>query len=67
MDRNLTILIVEDDPNDVRILKKALEREDINNPLQVVHDGQEAIDYLRGEGQYCDRIRFPFQVSYSPI
>lgn len=60
MDRNLTILIIEDDPNDVILLKRALTREDINNPIQVVHDGQEALDYLQGEGKYADRAKFPF-------
>ncbi|MDB6022017.1 MAG: two-component system response regulator [Pedosphaera sp.] len=60
MDRNLTILIIEDDPNDALLLQKALSRERITNPLQVVHDGQEAIEYLQGEGPYQDRARFPF-------
>lgn len=60
MDENILILIIEDDENDVLILKHALTRAGINNPVQVVNDGQQAIDYLRGEGEYCDRIRFPF-------
>jgi CheY-like chemotaxis protein len=60
MGANLTILIAEDDANDVLILKKALERADIKYPIYVVPDGQEAIDYLRGEGQYSDRTKFPF-------
>ena len=60
MDRNLTILIVEDDENDVLLLKLALASEGIKNPLQVVRDGYEAIEYLRAEGQYKDRAKFPF-------
>lgn len=60
MDRNLTILIIEDDPNDVILLERALSRENINNPIQVVRDGQEAINYLQGEGKYSDRVQFPF-------
>jgi CheY-like chemotaxis protein len=60
MNRNLTILIIEDDPNDVVLLKRALSRENINNPVQVVHDGKEALHYLQGEGKYHDRTEFPF-------
>ena len=60
MNRNLTILIIEDDPNDVVLLKRALNRENINNPVQVVNDGKEAVHYLQGEGKYHDRTHFPF-------
>ena len=60
MERNLTILIIEDDHNDVLLLKSALKRENINNPIQVVHDGQEGIDYLQGEGKFHDRDKYPF-------
>ena len=60
MDGKLTILIVEDDPNDALILKKALAREGIKHTIQVVPGGQEAINYLQGQGQYSDRSQFPF-------
>jgi len=52
--------LVEDEPNDVFFLKHAFEQADIQNPLQVVEDGQKAIDYLGGNGNYSDRDRFPF-------
>jgi CheY-like chemotaxis protein len=60
MNRNLTLLIVEDDPNDVILLRKALTREGINNATQVVNDGAEAIAYLEGREPYRDRSQFPF-------
>jgi CheY-like chemotaxis protein len=60
VERHLTILIIEDDPNDVLLLRKALKRAGIENPIQVVNDGAEAIKYLQGEGRYCDRSHFPF-------
>jgi CheY-like chemotaxis protein len=60
VDANLLILIIEDDPNDVIILKHALTRAGINNPVKVVQDGKEAIDYMRGEGKYRDRFQYPF-------
>jgi len=53
------ILQVEDDPNDVFFLKHALKRAGVGNPIRVVNDGQEAIDYLRGAGRFADRDQFP--------
>ena len=55
-----TILLVEDDQNDIFFLRYAFEVAGIENPLQVVVDGQQAIDYLSGVDQYADRRRFPF-------
>ena len=55
-----TILQVEDDPNDVFFLHKAMKKMGVTNPIQVVSDGQEAIDYLKGSGKFADRGKFPF-------
>jgi CheY-like chemotaxis protein len=60
MNRNLTILIAEDDPNDVILLERALRRNGINNPLQVTRDGEAALSYLQGIGEYGDREKYPF-------
>jgi two-component system response regulator len=54
-----TILQVEDDPNDVFFLDHAMRRAGVANPIRVVHDGQEAIDYLKGIGKFADRDQFP--------
>jgi CheY-like chemotaxis protein len=54
-----TILQVEDDPNDVFLLKHAMKKEGMANPMQVASDGQEAIDYLSGAGKFADREQFP--------
>lgn len=54
-----TILLVEDSDDDVFIMKHALKQARISNPLQVVTDGQMALDYLAGSGDYSDRQRFP--------
>src|SRR5258708_39753770 len=59
MDDDFTILLAEDDENDVWFVKRALNWADIHNPVQVVHDGQEAIDYLQGRNAYADRERYP--------
>lgn len=54
-----TILQVEDDPNDVFLLRRAMDRVGFMNPVQVANDGQQAIDYLRGVRQFADRGKFP--------
>jgi CheY-like chemotaxis protein len=57
-----TVLLAEDDPDDVLLTQIAFERARLANPLQVVRDGEEAIAYLRGEGAFADRERFPFPI-----
>ncbi len=54
-----TVLLVEDDLNDIFLVKRAFKMARIQNPLQVATDGQEAMNYLRGEGKYADRDAFP--------
>ena len=54
-----TILLVEDDPNDVFLMKRALKGTQIVNPLQIVTNGQEALDYLSGAGKFADRVQYP--------
>jgi CheY-like chemotaxis protein len=54
-----TFLLVEDDLNDIFLVKRAFKMAQIRNPLQVVTDGQEAISYLKGEGKYGDRQLHP--------
>jgi CheY-like chemotaxis protein len=54
-----TVLLVEDDPNDVALTERAFERAGFTNPLQIVGDGEQAIAYLSGEARYADRARYP--------
>ncbi len=54
-----TLLLVEDQSNDVLLIRRALSKAGIANPLQVVSDGDQAVAYLAGEGDYGDRERFP--------
>jgi CheY-like chemotaxis protein len=58
-DRSFTVLLVEDDLNDIFLVKRAFKMAHIPNPLQVVTDGQEAISYFKGEGKYSDRDVYP--------
>jgi two-component system response regulator len=50
-----TILLIEDNPSDIDLTKRALEKGRIANALVVVSDGQEALDYLFGTGDYAGR------------
>ncbi|HXT13932.1 MAG TPA: response regulator [Candidatus Angelobacter sp.] len=60
MKSDRSVLLAEDDSNDVLLLQLAFQEAGIRNPLHVVHDGQEAIDYLSGTEKFSDRSRFPF-------
>ena len=54
-----SILYVEDNEDDVLLLRFAFKRADILNPLHFAQDGQEAIDYLAGAGKFSDRAKYP--------
>jgi two-component system response regulator len=49
------ILLVEDNPNDVKLTIHALKKNNIANEVIVAEDGVEALEYLFGEGAYADR------------
>ena len=53
------ILMVEDDPIDVEGVKRAFAQHNVVNPLNVVGDGVEALEYLRNEGAYTDPATTP--------
>jgi CheY-like chemotaxis protein len=57
-----TVLLCEDDPDDVLLTQIAFEKARLANPLQIVRDGEEAIAYLEGEGRFADRTRFPLPI-----
>jgi len=54
-----TILLVEDDANDVMLFRRAYHKCKLANPLQVVGDGEAAQDYLAGNDKYADRETYP--------
>lgn len=60
MDRERgSVLLVEDDPNDVALTQRAFARAGFANPLHIVNDGEQAIAYLAGQPPYADRRRHP--------
>ncbi len=48
-------MLVEDNANDEALTLRALKKANILNPVVVVHDGAEAIDYLHAKGQFAER------------
>jgi chemotaxis family two-component system response regulator Rcp1 len=56
----VNILLIEDNEGDIRLAQEALKDGKVANDLQVVTDGQEALDYLNNRGQYTDAIRPDF-------
>ncbi len=50
-----SILLVEDNPDDVELTLRALKQYNIGNEIAVVRDGAEALDYLFATGTYSDR------------
>jgi CheY-like chemotaxis protein len=57
--RSAVILIVEDDPNDVLFLQRALLKAGLRQSIRVARDGLEAVQYLSGEDPFGDREKFP--------
>lgn len=54
------VLLAEDNPDDVFLIRRAFQDARAPNPVHVVGNGDEAIQYLAGEGKYTDRAAFPF-------
>ncbi len=52
--RPIVILLVEDNPDHILLIKRALEVNNVLNEVRVVEDGQEALDYLYRQGKYTD-------------
>jgi CheY-like chemotaxis protein len=53
------VLLVEDNPGDVLLFQRAYRKAQVAYPLQVINDGQAAIDYLQGAAPYNERRHFP--------
>jgi CheY-like chemotaxis protein len=52
--------LAEDNPNDVELVRRAFREAKALNPVHAVGDGEQAIQYLAGEGKYADRAVYPF-------
>jgi CheY-like chemotaxis protein len=53
----ISVLLVDDDPGDVLLIREAFAEHKVSNELATVNDGVEAVRYVRGEGEYAGRER----------
>ena len=53
-------LLVEDDENDVFFMKRAFKEAGLKNPLHIVSNGEEAIDYFAGRNESLTAPNIPF-------
>jgi CheY-like chemotaxis protein len=56
---NVPILLGEDNKNEVVLMRRAFEEAGIPNPLIVVKNGREVVDYLAGQAMFADRAKYP--------
>src|ERR1041384_3105515 len=54
-----TILIVDDDENDIFFAKRAFTEINVHCTFQMLKNGQEVVDYLEGHAHYADRSKYP--------
>jgi CheY-like chemotaxis protein len=53
----ISVLLVDDDPGDVMLVREAFQDHKVGNMLSVVSDGVEALEYVRGQGSYAEAVR----------
>jgi CheY-like chemotaxis protein len=58
--REPVILLAEDDESDVEAIQCAFKHLEIKYPLKIVHNGEQVISYLEGEGAFANREHYPF-------
>lgn len=56
------ILLVEDNPSDIGLTRRAMEKSGISNPLVVAEDGQDALDYI-----FCDGVHSAREIADTPL
>lgn len=56
----IPVLLVEDDYNDVLLIKRAFRQAKVEPPMSIVNDGDKAVAYLSRQGKYADCQQYPF-------
>ena len=59
MEKLVNILLVEDNKMDIALTLDAFREAKLSNKIQIAHNGEQALQYLRGEDKYSDRKTFP--------
>ena len=59
MSDQAVVLLIEDNDDDVALVRRAFAKGKVVNPLQVVRSGEEAMEYLIGIGRYANRAEYP--------
>lgn len=59
---NGIVLYAEDNPHDVLLMKRAFTKAGLSERLRVVTDGQQAVKYLQGKGEFANRENFPLPI-----
>ena len=59
IEQQKTILFLEDDENDILLVRRVIKKLDLNANFRFCQDGTEGLKYLKGEGKYADREEFP--------
>ena len=54
-----SILLVEDSSDDILLIRRAFRQANVGNPIRIVQNGDDAVAYLAGMGDYCDRSQYP--------
>ena len=55
-----TIIVIDDDQNDQILIERALRKIGVTDPIHVLSDGAEAIEYMMGEGKYSNRQKYAY-------
>ncbi len=53
--KTLEILYIEDNPSDIELTLRALKKHNVANSIQIIKDGEEALEYIFATGRYADR------------
>ncbi len=57
--RAIRVLLVEDDPNDIVLTRRAFRKAELPEPIAIVEDGKQAVAYLGATGEFADRRAHP--------
>jgi CheY-like chemotaxis protein len=63
MNEQATILMVDDSKDNLYLMREAFKMAGASHPLQEALDGEDAVAYLKGEGLYADRNKFPLPIA----